>query len=73
MLTSYLKSIGDDYKIEFRNDIERQWLIVRVTRGFMFREEIIPFEFLSNELYIVRAIRGVVEQVECDWRKAHDG
>lgn len=71
MLTAFLKSIGDDYKIEFRNDIERQWLVVRVTRDFMFREEAIPFEFLSNELYIVRVIRDVVEHVENDWRKAH--
>ena len=73
MLTAFLKSVGDEYKIEFRTDIERQWLIVKITRGFMVREEVIPFEFLSNELYIVRVIRDVVEQVESDWGKAHDG
>lgn len=73
MLTAFLKSVGDEYKIEFRTDIERQWLIVKITRGFMVREEIIPFEFLSSELHIVRVIRGAVEQVENDWRRAHDG
>lgn len=64
MLASFLKSIADDYKIEFRNDVERRLLIVKITRGFLYKEVYISFESLSDEQYIVRVIRETVKSLE---------
>lgn len=69
MLTALLKSIGDEYTVEFRNDIKNSALIVRVTRDKIYqRESEIPFLWLSDELCVVRVIRETVELVENDWR-----
>lgn len=72
MLASFLKSVGDEYKIEFRTDIKTQSLLVMVTRDSISRTEAIPFSFLADEWYIVRAIRNIVDCVKLDWRRARN-
>lgn len=64
MLANFLKSIDGKYKIEFRNDVERKLLIVRVTRGFLYKEVYIFFEFLSDEQHIIRAIRDTIDLLD---------
>lgn len=64
MLASFLRSVDDSYKIEFRTDAERRLLIVKVTKGFLYKEVYISFELLSDEESIVRAIRNTITLLE---------
>ena len=64
MLASFLRSVDDSYKIEFRTDAERRLLIVKVTKGFLYKEVYISFELLSDEESIVRAIRKTITLLE---------
>ena len=63
-LTDYLKSINSKYRIECRTDIDRQLLIVKVIRGFLYKEIYISFESLADEQYIIREIRDTIELME---------
>lgn len=64
MLASFLRSVDDLYKIEFRTDAERHFLIVKITRDFLYKEVYISFELLSDEESIVRAIRKTIALLE---------
>ena len=64
MLASFLRSVDDSYKIEFRTDAERRLLIVKVTKEFLYKEVYIAFELLSDEDSIVRAIRNTITLME---------
>lgn len=64
MLASFLKSVGDEYNIEFRTDRESHLLIVKITRGFLYKETYISYGLLSDEQHIVRAIRNTVKLLE---------
>lgn len=64
MLASFLRSVDDSYKIEFRTDAERRLLIVKVTKEFLYKEVYISFELLSDEESIVRAIRNTITLLE---------
>jgi hypothetical protein len=64
MLSNFLKTIDPAYKIEFRTDRGRDLLIVRVTRGFLFKEAMISYEFLCDEQRIIKVIRDTIDLLD---------
>lgn len=64
MLASFLKSVDNRYKIEFRTDTDRRLLIARITRGFLYKEVLISFELLSDENYIIATLQMTIDSLE---------
>ena len=64
MLSEYLRSVSHDYDISFKNDSERRWLIVRVTKGFLYKEFTLEYSHLSDERYIIDAIKGTIQAID---------
>lgn len=68
MLASFLKSIDPRYIVEFRTDDVRNLMIIKATRGFLYKEAYISREMLLNSLdmesAIVHAIKTVIASLE---------
>ena len=64
MLSEYLKSVSHDYDVSFRNDAERKWLIVTVTKGFLYRECVLSYQHLTDENYIICAIEKTIQAID---------
>lgn len=64
MLSEYLKSVAGDYKIEFRNDDTQRTLELRVSRDGMTKSTSLPYEYLTDELSIVRVIREAIDEID---------
>ena len=68
MLSSYLKSISDEYEITFRTDPNRKWMIVTIRKDFLYKEVIINYVNLSDEEFVTDCIRNVVNRfAEVTW------
>ena len=63
MLSEYLKSVAGEYKIEFRNDDTQHTLELRVSRDGMTKSTSLPYEYLTDELSIVRVIRETIDEI----------
>lgn len=64
MLSSYLKSISDEYEITFRTDPQRKWMIVTIRKDFIFKEVIIDYINLSDEEFVTDCIRTAINNLE---------
>lgn len=64
MLSEFLKSVADEYMIEFRNDGIQRTLELRVSRDGMTKSTSLPYEYLTNELSIVRVIREAIDEID---------
>ena len=63
MLAEFLRSVSHNYDISFKNDPERRRLIVRVTKGFLYKELIFEYDHLSDEQYIIDALEKAMMSI----------
>lgn len=64
MLSNYLKTLSPKYKVEFRTDETRGLLIIRVTRGFLFKETMVFLGQASDDAVVIETIRKTVEMID---------
>lgn len=64
MLVSFLMSVSEKYRIEFRNDTESHLLVVKVTRGLLSKEVYVCCGPEYEEQPIVRAIQHSIKFLE---------